>query len=55
MIDKKVKVWDFPTRLFHWALVLCVITSYVSIKINEIEIHTLSGSVVLCLLLFRII
>ena len=21
----KIRVWDLPTRLFHWALVLCVL------------------------------
>ena len=20
-----IRVWDLPTRLFHWALVLCVV------------------------------
>jgi len=50
----KTKVWDFPTRLFHWALVISVTTSYVSMELDEIEIHVTSGSVVLCLLLFRI-
>jgi len=51
----KTKVWDFPTRFFHWALALSVTTSYVSMELDEIEIHIYSGSAVLCLILFRII
>ena len=29
-----VRVWDLPTRLFHWALVACFIGSVVSAKIG---------------------
>jgi cytochrome b len=49
-----MKVWDAPTRLFHWALVLLVATSYASIQLNWMQIHFLSGYSVLTLLLFRI-
>ena len=30
----RVRVWDLPTRLFHWALMACVIGSVVSAKIG---------------------
>ena len=52
-----VKVWDLPVRLFHWSLVLLVVTSFVSAKIggNAMQVHLLAGYAVLALLLFRIL
>lgn len=51
-----VKIWDLPTRLFHWALVLGVAYSWYSVEIMEdMEQHFLSGYFVLTLLLFRLI
>lgn len=50
-----LRVWDAPTRLFHWAIVLLLILSYVSIEKNWIQIHFYSGYTVLSLLLFRVV
>ena len=30
MVEKKVRVWDLPVRLFHWTLVVLLATSYFS-------------------------
>ena len=49
-----MRVWDLPTRLFHWAVVLLVITSYVTIQLGEARLHLLSGYAMLTLLLFRL-
>jgi len=49
-----VTVWDLPTRVFHWALVLLVLTSYVSVKLNWMDLHFLSGYSITALLLFRL-
>ena len=53
----RILVWDLPLRLFHWLLLLLVVTSFVSAKIggNAMQIHMLSGYAVLALLLFRIL
>jgi cytochrome b len=53
----KILVWDLPLRLFHWSLVLLVITSFVSAKIggNAMQVHLLAGYAVLALLLFRLL
>ncbi len=50
-----VRVWDLPTRVFHWLLALCVVTSVVSAKIggNALVWHFRSGYVVFTLLAFR--
>ena len=53
----RVRVWDLPTRLFHWLLVLSVIglviTGYVGG--NAMDWHARIGYAVFTLLLFRII
>ena len=48
------RIWDFPTRLFHWSLAAAVTTSLVSVNVNAMETHIVSGGVVGGLLLFRI-
>ncbi len=53
----KVRVWDLPTRLFHWALAACVIGSVASAKIggNAMDWHFRIGYAVLTLLAFRLL
>jgi cytochrome b len=54
---QRVRVWDLPTRLFHWVLVACVIglvaTGYTGG--NAMEWHGRLGYTVLALLLFRFV
>lgn len=54
-IRLSIRVWDAPTRLFHWAVTLLVITSYVSIRSGHTQLHLLSGYTMLTLLLFRLV
>ncbi len=49
-----VHVWDLPTRLFHWAIVLLVGFSWLSQELDWMDWHKLSGYAVLALLLFRL-
>jgi len=53
----RVRVWDLPTRLFHWVLAACVIFSVVSAQIggNAMPWHFRSGYVVFTLLAFRLL
>lgn len=53
----RVRVWDLPTRLFHWVLVVCVVGSVVSAKVggNAMAWHFRFGFVVFTLLAFRIL
>ena len=50
-------VWDLPVRIFHWALVLLVISQVVTATIggNAMEFHALGGYAILTLVLFRIL
>lgn len=54
---QSVRVWDLPTRLFHWVLMLTVIGSLVSSQIggNAMVWHTRLGLVVLAMLIFRLV
>jgi len=49
-----MRVWDAPTRLFHWAIVLLLGFSYLSVEREWVQLHFLSGYAVLALLLFRL-
>ena len=49
-----MRVWDLPTRLFHWTIVLLIAVSYFSVQYDRMDIHFLSGYAMLALLLFRL-
>lgn len=51
----RVRVWDLPTRLFHWLLVLCVLGLVITGYSGAMEWHARVGYAVLTLLLFRIL
>ncbi|MDB5966446.1 MAG: cytochrome [Polaromonas sp.] len=53
----KVRVWDLPTRVFHWALVAAVIGLAITGTVggNAMVWHFRFGYSVLALLLFRIV
>jgi len=50
-----VRVWDLPTRLFHWALTLTVISLLATGFGGVMEWHFRIGYAALSLLLFRVI
>jgi cytochrome b len=52
-----VRVWDLPTRAFHWILALCMVGSVLSAKIggNAMVWHFRFGYVVFTLLAFRLL
>lgn len=52
----RIRVWDLPTRIFHWALAVLVVFSFASGKIGGtwLEWHMRSGYAILALLLFRL-
>lgn len=50
-----MKVWDIPTRLFHWLIVLVVGFSWYSAETGLMDWHYRSGIAALCLLAFRLI
>lgn len=48
------RVWDVPTRLVHWSLVIFVGLSWWSVEDKRMDIHYWSGLILLGLLVFRI-
>lgn len=56
-MTNKIRVWDLPTRLFHWALVACIVglvlTGYTGGA--AMNWHARMGYAVLTLLLFRLV
>ena len=56
MSVKKKLIWDIPTRLFHWAIVIALCYSWYSMEIEEdLDHHFLSGFIALGLIVFRLI
>ena len=53
----KVRVWDLPTRVFHWVLALCIVGLIItgSVGGNSMVWHFRIGLTVLALLLFRLV
>jgi cytochrome b len=52
---RRMKVWDLPVRLFHWAIVLLILAAWVTQYINRMDLHMWIGEGILTLLLFRIV
>lgn len=54
---RRVRIWDLPTRLFHWLLAACVIGAIVSAKVggNAMVWHFRLGYAILALLAFRVL
>lgn len=51
----RVPIWDLPTRLFHWAIVLLVPALWATHALDQMDLHILLGEVMLGLVLFRLI
>jgi cytochrome b len=55
--ERVVRVWDLPTRLFHWALVLALIAQVVTGKIGGAALpwHMRIGYCIFALIVFRLV
>ncbi len=51
--SNEIRVWDPLVRIFHWTLVLAVLTAWVT-EDHWMTLHSLAGYLVLGLLLFRV-
>jgi cytochrome b len=52
-----IRVWDIPTRVFHWLLVALVVFSFSTGKIggNALIYHEWSGFAIIVLVVFRLV
>jgi cytochrome b len=53
--QRTIRVWDIPTRVFHWCLPVALIALFVSADTYAMELHALVGEAVLALVLFRLV
>jgi len=53
--DRKILVWDAPTRLFHWLIVALVVAAYATWRLNWMDWHAQAGNALLTLVLFRLL
>ena len=51
----KVRIWDAPTRLFHWLLLVLVALLWWSAEEEKLDLHLTLGLVILGLLVFRLL
>jgi cytochrome b len=51
----RVRVWDLPTRVVHWAMAALIPWSWWTAEHDQMDRHRLSGYLLLGLLLFRLI
>lgn len=56
-MSERVRIWELPIRLFHWALAALVVCSFATGMIggNWVVWHFRSGYAILALVLFRVI
>ena len=54
---KSIRVWDLPTRVFHWSLALLILALVITGNVggNAMAWHFRCGYAVLSLLLFRLL
>ena len=50
-----VKVWDLPVRIFHWLLAVLIAVMYISAKLENFDVHIITGKSIAILLVARII
>ncbi|MGI1678466.1 MAG: cytochrome b/b6 domain-containing protein [Cellvibrionaceae bacterium] len=53
--NEKQRIWDLPTRIFHWSLVVCIGYSWWSAEYGELIWHQRCGYILLALIIFRIL
>ncbi|WP_158934865.1 cytochrome b/b6 domain-containing protein [Burkholderia sp. S171] len=53
--SRPVLVWDMPTRVFHWLVVVLAAAAYATSKLNWMDWHVRIGETLLALVLFRLL
>lgn len=54
--EKPIRVWDLPTRLFHWLLAASFATAFITSESEKWrDVHVLAGYTLAALIAFRIL
>lgn len=53
----RIRLWDLPTRVFHWSLVVAVLTAFVTGQLGAswMPIHAKAGLTIIGLVVFRLV
>lgn len=54
MASARTALWDLPTRIFHWSLVICIPLSWWSAEVENYELHEWLGYTILVLVASRV-
>lgn len=54
-MNKKIKVWDIPTRLFHWGMIALIAGLWWSADAGELVWHQVLAYSLMVLVIFRVI
>ena len=56
-MKRTLRIWDLPTRLFHWLLVICIAGAVIFVNIGGywMQWHAYCGYAALSLILFRVL
>jgi cytochrome b len=54
---RRVEVWDAPTRVFHWSLVILVVVAWFTGEGEGVSalVHRIAGEAIAGLIVFRVI
>jgi cytochrome b len=53
--NHRIRVWDIPTRLFHWLTAGLVLAAYVTWRLDLMAWHARVGEAALALVIFRLL
>lgn len=53
--DRRILIWDIPTRLSHWLMAALIAAAYLTWRLNWMDWHAKAGDAVLTLLVFRLL
>ncbi|HET9428243.1 MAG TPA: cytochrome b/b6 domain-containing protein [Allosphingosinicella sp.] len=51
---RRLRIWDLPTRIFHWLLVVLLPFQWWTAEEDRLDLHVIGGLLILALLVFRI-
>ena len=54
-VPARIRVWDLPTRAFHWSIVLLIPFQWWTAENDRMELHMVGGQIMLGLILFRLL
>jgi len=55
MSERRILVWDLPTRLFHWLTAVLVLAAYLTWRLGWMNWHAWTGDALLALIIFRLL